>query len=202
MSSAVPRIKRASNVPRPPHPIRPTLSRSLAPNTLLADTAVHAATPAPAVLFKKSRLSMSFLFSTGISIAHSGLLMIIHPAFILRSCELPLSLPRPRDTPAPCPTADCSITVNREVHDGRVVPETEPLARLVQLGLLPQAVLERRVVAVEPAARNPAAIHVPALFQRRDGRRFGAGRMGTEGDLRARPHDDELVGAGRDEHRI
>ena len=59
MSSAVPRIRRASNVPRPPQPIRPTFSLSLAPNTLLADTAVHAATPAPAEFFKKSRLSMN-----------------------------------------------------------------------------------------------------------------------------------------------
>jgi len=45
----------------PPQPIRPTLSRSLAPKTLPAEIAVQAATPAPVDCFMKSRLSIQFL---------------------------------------------------------------------------------------------------------------------------------------------
>ena len=55
MSSGVPRINRASNVPRPPHPINPTRSLSFAPKTRSADTAVQAAIPALTEFFTNSR---------------------------------------------------------------------------------------------------------------------------------------------------
>src|ERR1035441_6097388 len=67
MSSGVPRINRASNVPRPPHPINPTRSLSLAPKTRLADVAVHAAIPAFIDFFTKSRRSMVGPCRSGIS---------------------------------------------------------------------------------------------------------------------------------------
>src|ERR1039457_4875047 len=67
MSSGVPRIKRASNVPRPPHPINPTRSLSLAPKTRPADAAVHAAIPAFIDFFTKSRRSMAGPCRSGIS---------------------------------------------------------------------------------------------------------------------------------------
>src|ERR1017187_8526041 len=67
MSSGVPRIKRASNVPRPPHPINPTRSLSLAPKTRPADAAVHAAIPAFIDFFTKSRRSMVGPCRSGIS---------------------------------------------------------------------------------------------------------------------------------------
>ena len=97
MSSGVPRISRASNVPRPPHPISPTFSLSLAPKTLLADTAVHAVTPAPTDFLKKSRLSI-----TPLSLARRN-----QPDSLLRvtgTCEYTSGLgaragrsPRPQD---------------------------------------------------------------------------------------------------------
>src|ERR1035438_3425112 len=67
MSSGVPRINRASKVPRPPHPINPTRSLSLAPKTRLADAAVHAAIPAFIDFFTKSRRSMVGPCRSGIS---------------------------------------------------------------------------------------------------------------------------------------
>src|ERR1039458_9339467 len=67
MSSGVPRIKRASNVPRPPHPVMNVASLSLAPKTRPADAAVHAAIPAFIDFFTKSRRSIVGPCRSGIS---------------------------------------------------------------------------------------------------------------------------------------
>ena len=61
MSSGVPRMSRASSVPRLPHPISPTRSLSFAPRTRPADTAVQTAMPAPADRPRNSRRFMSVI---------------------------------------------------------------------------------------------------------------------------------------------
>jgi hypothetical protein len=69
------RISLASNIPRPPQPIRPIRARSLAPKTRLRDAAVNTMAAAP-VLMKLRRVNPCFscvdFFISGRGLAGSG----------------------------------------------------------------------------------------------------------------------------------